>query len=331
MDFDDDSQPPDILPMQVSRYALEKLAKFEWVNLWYFTKAGILDTALSASNFTDGSLNLKQTDAGYILDYGKAAKPSRSAVKDESLKWSQIVEAKHNILEAVVGWPKKNRMALAAFFLQLEKLKGMGASEKALVIYQARIRILWHAGLKGEAKPFNISNINMNTLASIENEVRDNRQDLLEEKLDELSRKCDRANTGSDRDRGRDAGSSRAAGRQRSSRSRSPRRRTTDRRFRRRSTENETALSACPVCLSRQRHRIQECKATSLWDGKHKARCVRADKGKITDLDGRVLCIRWNQTVGCRDTSPRHIHECSGCGKTSHGAQECSLAEKINT
>lgn len=331
MDFEDDSKPPDILPRQISRFALEKLKKFEWVHLWYFTMAGILDAALSASNIADNSLNLKQTDAGYIIEYAKAAKPSRSAVKDESLKWYQIVEAKHNILEAIAGWPKKNRMALTAFFLQLEKLRGMGTSEKALILYQARIRKLWHAGLKGEAIPFNISNINMNTLAAIENEVRDMRQDDLEEKLDALSHKCDRAATGSERDRGRDVGSSQGQGRQRSSRSRSPKRRTPNRRFRRRSTDGETALPACPVCLSRQRHRVQDCKATTLWDGKRQVRCSRSGEGKIVDPEGRTLCTRWNQSVGCKDKSTRHIHECSGCGKSSHGAQECSLAEKAHS
>lgn len=182
MDFDDDAQPPDILPRQISRFALETLEKFEWIHLWYFTRAGILDAAASSSGVPENSLNLRQTDNGYVIDYEKAAKPSRNVVKDEDLEWPEIMEARHNLLEAVANWPMKNRMALASFFVQLEKLKSFGSSDKALVIYQARIRRLWHAGLKGRAKPFNIGNINMSTLASIENDVRDDKQIALEKK-----------------------------------------------------------------------------------------------------------------------------------------------------
>lgn len=197
MDFDDDAQPPDFLPKQVSRYAIEKINNFDLVYLWYFTAAGILDAASSFSSIAEGSLNLHQTKDGYLLHYDKEAKPSKNEVIDENLEWYQITEAKHNLLEVVANWPEKNRMALTLFFIRLEGLKAAGFSDKALVLYQARLRALWHAGLKGKAKPFNISNINMTTLASIENEVRDKKQEDLEEKVEVLSRKCELGTTGS--------------------------------------------------------------------------------------------------------------------------------------
>ena len=90
-------------------------------------------------------------------------------------------------------------------------------------------------------------------------------------------------------------------------------------------------FSACPICLSRRKHRLRECNSKTLWDGKRKARCHRDKEGRIINKDGQSLCNNWNHTVRCKDETARHIHECSGCGSRSHGAQECSLAEKAQS
>jgi hypothetical protein len=131
------------------------------------------------------------------------------------------------------------------------------------------------------------------------------------------------------RDRGRSTRRERDVGRQRSSRSLSPRDRNSRRKFRKDSPDPEAyARSACPVCLSRKRHHIRQCRALTLWNNKDEARCSRTADGYIVDKAGRTLCSDWNQIIGCAKKSSQHIHECSGCGKTSHGAQDCSLAEK---
>ena len=132
-----------------------------------------------------------------------------------------------------------------------------------------------------------------------------------------------------DRDRGRSRRRDRGPGRVRSSRSRSPKNKSPSNRFRRNGTGPETpSLSACPVCLSRSKHNIRACRLPTLWDGKHKSRCTRTEDRRVVDEEGRALCFNWNQTTGCKDKSARHIHECSGCGESSHGAQECGLAQK---
>ena len=134
------------------------------------------------------------------------------------------------------------------------------------------------------------------------------------------------------RDRGRERRRERGTGKPRSSRSRSPRRKSPNNRFRKNISEHKAhTLSACQVCLSRKRHPIRKCQASTLWNGQHKMRCSRTEDGRIVDGKGRILCSNWNQSSGCDDKSARHIHECSGCGETSHGAQECGLAEKAQT
>lgn len=134
------------------------------------------------------------------------------------------------------------------------------------------------------------------------------------------------------RDRGRPRRRDRGTGRPRSSRSRSPRDRSPNRRFHRSNTDQTTnSYPACPICLSRKKHTLRTCRVTHLWDGKTNTVCSRAEDGRIVDGKGRILCSNWNQPIGCREKSAGHIHECSGCGDKSHGAQDCDRAQKATS
>lgn len=146
-----------------------------------------------------------------------------------------------------------------------------------------------------------------------------------------LSRRDSHDHLSRNRDRGRTKRRDRGLGRPRSSRSRSPRDKSPNNSFRKNHTEQDThILSACPVCLSRKKHPIRQCQSPTLWNGK-KTKVTRAEDGGITDSKGRRLCLNWNLTPGCKDKLGGHIHECSGCGDPTHGAQNCSYAEKSNS
>ena len=132
---------------------------------------------------------------------------------------------------------------------------------------------------------------------------------------------------GNHRDRGRMQQRDCSSGRPRLSRSRSLRNKSPNAQFRKNREYEVYPLSACQICLSRKKHAIRKCQASTLWDGQHKTRCSRTPDRKIIDSSGHTLCSNWNQTIGCNDKSSRHIHECSGCGESSHGAQE-SLGER---
>lgn len=87
------------------------------------------------------------------------------------------------------------------------------------------------------------------------------------------------------------------------------------------------AASACAVCLGRRPHNVARCSPDTLWDGT-KARCRRDRQGRIINPGGQAVCFDWQRPNGCQSNSPSHIHECSGCGKGTHGAQECPQAQK---
>jgi len=82
----------------------------------------------------------------------------------------------------------------------------------------------------------------------------------------------------------------------------------------------------CGICLSRQPHRVSECNLPNLWNG-DPARCRRFPNKGITNPRGQRICVEWQRPHGCRDLSSKHIHECSGCGDSGHGAHKCPLAE----
>ncbi|KAL1758034.1 hypothetical protein FB107DRAFT_208092 [Schizophyllum commune] len=93
---------------------------------------------------------------------------------------------------------------------------------------------------------------------------------------------------------------------------------------------DSSGLPACAICLGRHKDNkldFAECRSRTFWSG-GVARCTRNSQGRIVDPEGRVLCTDWQRGI-CTSSSPAHVHECSGCGNTSHGAQRCPRTEKI--
>jgi len=86
-------------------------------------------------------------------------------------------------------------------------------------------------------------------------------------------------------------------------------------------------LSACTICLGRGPHDIYNCTSATLWDGSP-AQCQKNSQGRIVNPAGSILCSDWQWPNGCSATTHDSHHECSGCGKSTHGAQNCPRAQK---
>ena len=86
--------------------------------------------------------------------------------------------------------------------------------------------------------------------------------------------------------------------------------------------------SACAVCLGRHEHKYAKCSATKLWNGGKT--CVRRnEQGRLVTVDGLPICFSFQTPTGCSETTHPTRHTCSGCGKSGHGAQQCSLTQKV--
>ncbi|KAJ7607630.1 hypothetical protein DFH06DRAFT_918536, partial [Mycena polygramma] len=71
---------------------------------------------------------------------------------------------------------------------------------------------------------------------------------------------------------------------------------------------------------------VAKCNARMLWNTTTKARCHRNNANRIVNPSGQPICISWQRPRKC-DRNHTDLHECSGCGQTSHGACDCPLAQ----
>ena len=172
-DFDLNSSIPGGLPFFPAPFAIKKVKTMDYIELWYFTLEGIQDASRATLTAADDTFGLLRTNSGLTLQQIKATRTSRNVIRDDALTWEQISTAQHNILNAATSWPEKHCVVLAKFFINLEALKATSSNPRALILYQAVSCQQWHAALKGQGQPFNLSIINSELLTKLENQIRD--------------------------------------------------------------------------------------------------------------------------------------------------------------
>ena len=179
MDFDQNATIASRIPHYPSEYAVGKIEDYEYVELWYFTTEGCNEASKATPTTADEAFNLLNTKSGLALQPIKATKASPNAIMDEQLSWEQITTARHMMIATAnrVGWAQKLTLALAQLYIGLEGLKAEGKSTRALILYHAVARKLWHDALQGRGDSFNISLINLKLLDLLENQVRDSDND----------------------------------------------------------------------------------------------------------------------------------------------------------
>ncbi|EED85537.1 predicted protein [Postia placenta Mad-698-R] len=165
---------PSFLDQRPSAYALHKLAKGEYVELWYFTVEGCA-TARNDRSTAEEAYGITRTDDTLALRPLAAHCASRQAVPDEKLTWDQFCAGNSELQLAVeaAGWPAAHVAMLEAFFYTLSRhpFTRRPRGKDALLLYQARLRRHWHTHL-AQDEGYNLSNI---------------KEDLLNEMLQEIA------------------------------------------------------------------------------------------------------------------------------------------------
>lgn len=347
--LDKSRQVGDHIAARPSAYALNKLENHEYIELWYFTEEGCQDAADYQHTTTDETFGLSKVDNFLALRAVSAAKASRHAIKDMDLTWRQMTIAK-NLLLSYMGrfkWPDEYTQSLAGFFINIElsDRRARPNGERTLIIYQARVRREWHDAIKRN-EAFDISVINRELLRTIADEVYETvRAEALKQDSSRSSRSPDRERGRHHRKQSRHFGPSSRPSRH--SQSRSPPRASSSKapppfplpKYRLRTSPSSGKMSfhagastlgpsACAVCLGRHRHNIAQCNSTTLWDGSDKPRCHRNSEGRLVNPAGQQLCSNWQRPDGCSASGHDSKHECSGCGKSDHGAQLCPRTQK---
>ncbi|KAG6881924.1 hypothetical protein C0993_012453, partial [Termitomyces sp. T159_Od127] len=152
-------QPPPTLPVEIpSRYVTSKLQKGQYVELWYFTNAGLKHAKLNEATVDDNAMVAVAGKDG-TLDWipAAAAKDSKSVVTDRTLTWEDFTMAVRRILFTMEVHPYRS---------SLDPL-----DTKALLVYQDKQRRAWHQAIGSPTGAWDISTIEETVLSRMRDEV----------------------------------------------------------------------------------------------------------------------------------------------------------------
>ena len=162
-----DRDVPTIAPVIASNYAIRKMEKGLYVELWYYTNAG-LDDALHNTNTVDDEamVMLRQPNGSTSWVPAASTKTAIGVTDDKDIRWEDFCQAAPRMIVAMeeADWPHDRITMLAKFWgnLQVHELRSSRdpLDQKTLLVYQAEQRRLWHLAITSPRGAYNISRIN---------------------------------------------------------------------------------------------------------------------------------------------------------------------------
>jgi hypothetical protein len=165
-----------------SIYAVHKTDTFDYVELWYWTKEGCDEARTTNFSVDPNTLTLASIDNQVVLKPSNASRPSRRAIPDRQLQWSQVSIGKSGLLKQMAksGWPQQHIEALGVFYLELDShnLRHEVMGEQAVLAYADEVRREWFLALKPNSPrdAFDIGVINAERLDKIHRRLLNRRQ-----------------------------------------------------------------------------------------------------------------------------------------------------------
>ncbi|KAF8871466.1 hypothetical protein BD779DRAFT_1680378 [Infundibulicybe gibba] len=158
---EDQHEPPQI--RQPTRpphhFAISKLENFEYIDLWYFTRAGCSEAAAQAKAADNEGLSLTggHNNERLGLRTTSTATASKNAILDKALPWGEFTQSRYAYLKL----PTESRVAQGI----IHRHGGL----LLLLEYQARARQDWHDHAK-RGEVFNIAELNEDLIKIIKDE-----------------------------------------------------------------------------------------------------------------------------------------------------------------
>jgi hypothetical protein len=178
-DFDDVVTVGSYIAPRPAQYALKRIEDFEYVELWYLTPEGCADATQHQSTQDDDVFGLAKSNDMVALKSLSSVKASKNVIPDGELTFRQMSMAKNAFIPLMTKhrWSEKAVKAFAQLFtmLELHPYRQREFGEKALIVYQARVRREWHDQMK-LGTGFNIGVLNEDLLHSIYQELLDKTQ-----------------------------------------------------------------------------------------------------------------------------------------------------------
>ncbi|KAF8151701.1 hypothetical protein B0H34DRAFT_728648 [Crassisporium funariophilum] len=174
--FNPDLSVASVLAPRPSSYALNKLANFEYCELWYFTQEGCDDAQRTHRTEADDSFGMSKIGELVTLRPVASVQASKRALQDNNITWEQFHYAHRSFVRYVLkaGWPDEHAQALVRFFIELENSPYIDREHGKLIVltYQARVRRSWMDSMKdSDERVFNIALINHDLMESISREI----------------------------------------------------------------------------------------------------------------------------------------------------------------
>ena len=162
-----DRDVPSVARVVASNYAVRKMEKGLYVELWYYTNAG-LDEAFRNSNTVDDEAMIMVRLPNGSTSWVPAAssRTSSGVIEDRYILWEDFCQAAPRMIIAMeeADWPQEHVAMLAKFWgnLQIHELRSSRdpLDQKTLIVYQAEQRRLWHLAISSPQGAYNLSRIN---------------------------------------------------------------------------------------------------------------------------------------------------------------------------
>ncbi|KAI0647279.1 hypothetical protein C8Q79DRAFT_925847 [Trametes meyenii] len=163
---------PDTFLDPPSQFAQNKIRKWEYIELSYFTAQEREKAKRQQLAFNDDVLSIER--GSHSLTLTPAAQASKDARGDHELTWDEVMQARGPYMEWLekLQWPRTYIEMHATFFWRLDthELRSQKGGTDVLVRYQAKYRREWHLSLDNR-EPFDLSVINEEGLAKIRTEI----------------------------------------------------------------------------------------------------------------------------------------------------------------
>ena len=142
-DFDDNAMVGNYISPRPAQYAIRRIKDFEFVELWYFTSEGCIDTLQHQHTQNDDTFGLSKMDGMVTLKSVLSLKALKNIVPDTELTFRQMSMAKNTLIPSMsrYEWTEKAIQVFAQFWTQLEvhPFQQWEHGERVLLVYQAHV------------------------------------------------------------------------------------------------------------------------------------------------------------------------------------------------
>jgi hypothetical protein len=173
-----DRPMPAVTPIYPSEYAVKKMEKVAYVELWYYTNDGLDDAARSHSATEDEAMVIgRNPDGSASWIPAAAARESKKILDNRDISWDSFTQAAPRMLVAMTnaGWPMGRVAMLGAFWgnLQTHELRRSQnpLDQKTLLMYQAKHHLQWHMAITSTDGAYNLSILDERRMRTIREEV----------------------------------------------------------------------------------------------------------------------------------------------------------------